>query len=346
MKTNDLDINVWQEVPVRVAQLLPEAAKARVAHEKAALASHILPLSAATWSPDTDTLRVYLTQLVSEKTAAAYVSAAIRPADRIVFPAPASQPDWAREILIKRASSLIPGLDKVWHYGNAMLGGSRPLTNGVVAGLLLGGLGYGTGALAETLFPERYLQRGKLRRSLAAAGGLAGAGLALNNAYAAGRAMNTDTLHGLITPNNAIPPYLQTAGEKKSYDFGPDPTMSNDTGLYAPSIPVQQFNQMAWNDVNKQYYNPNGMHTPPQYAAVTTGMLSGISAGTQSPIIRPIDVVRGFVSAGVGLATANLAGRTLSALAGLTPAAQNKLQDMGLWAGMMHAIVPPLFGGR
>jgi hypothetical protein len=85
-------------------------------------------------------------------------------------------------------------------------------------------------------------------------------------------------------------------------------------------------------------------HTPPQFAAATTGLMSGISANTRSPIIRPIDVVTGIASAGVGLATAHVVGKTLSALAGLTPAGQNKLQDMGLWGGMMHAIVPPMFG--
>jgi hypothetical protein len=36
----------------------------------------------------------------------------------------------------------------------------------------------------------------------------------------------------------------------------------------------------------------------------------------------------------------------LSALAGLTPAGQEKLQDMGLWGGMMHAIVPSMFGNH
>jgi hypothetical protein len=64
----------------------------------------------------------------------------------------------------------------------------------------------------------------------------------------------------------------------------------------------------------------------------------------QSPIIRPIDVIHGIASAGVGLATATLAGKALSAMAGLTPAGQAKLQDLGLWGGMMHAVVPSLFG--
>jgi hypothetical protein len=85
-------------------------------------------------------------------------------------------------------------------------------------------------------------------------------------------------------------------------------------------------------------------YTPPQFAAATTGLMTGISTNMQSPIIRPIDVINGIASAGVGLATAHVAGRALSALAGLTPEGQNKLQEMGLWGGMMHAMVPSLFG--
>jgi ABC-type Mn2+/Zn2+ transport system permease subunit len=87
-------------------------------------------------------------------------------------------------------------------------------------------------------------------------------------------------------------------------------------------------------------------HTPPAYAAATTGLMTGLSAGTSSPIISPATVIRGIASAGVGLATANIAGRALSAMAGLTPEGQHKLQDMGLWGGMMHAIVPAMMGFR
>ena len=72
--------------------------------------------------------------------------------------------------------------------------------------------------------------------------------------------------------------------------------------------------------------------------------MTGISQAQRSPIIRPIDVIHGIASAGVGLATATVAGKALSALAGLTPAGQARLQDIGLWGGMMHAIVPSMFG--
>jgi hypothetical protein len=338
-----IDIFAWQQVPERVSQLLPEAAKVRALHEKAALAADILPLTMATWNPEVNALLLYSKTGLGKRAYETYEKA-IYDGSRSFAALVGAEPNWDEEILVKRGSSaLIPGYDKLWNYSNAALGGPNPMTNGIVSALVLGGLGYGGGALAERLFPERYLERGKLRKSLATAGALGGLGFGAANAYANSRAMNKSYLEGLFTNNHTIPPYLQ---EKASVDLGPSPLTSMDSGLYAPSIPVPQFNRAAWMDVNKGLYNPGGMHTPPAYAAVTTGMMSGISAGTGSQVIRPVDVVKGFMSAGVGLATANIAGKTLSALAGLTPEAQNKLQDMGLWAGMMHAVVPPLFGRR
>jgi hypothetical protein len=135
--------------------------------------------------------------------------------------------------------------------------------------------------------------------------------------------------------------------EKKAYGNMLDGTgaIVNDPML-SPSIYVPQFNNAVWNDARRGNMFGYSQHTPPAYAAATAGLMSGISTMNRSPIIRPIDVVRGIASAGVGLATANVVGKTLSALAGLSPAGQNKLQEIGLWGGVMHAIVPPLFGVR
>jgi hypothetical protein len=74
--------------------------------------------------------------------------------------------------------------------------------------------------------------------------------------------------------------------------------------------------------------------------------MSGIAARSRSSIISPSTVINSLASAGVGLATANIAGRTIGALAGLTPGAQEKIQDAGLWAGMLHTVIPPLFGNH
>jgi hypothetical protein len=368
----------WRRVPQRVAELIPYALAAKLAHEKAAVAAGIASTTAATWMPELNAVTVYTPAPLS-KTALDIYEREMADGDRnlAVVPMMDVAPDWAEEIIIKQGT-LIPGLPTVWNTGNKLLGGPTPLSNGIVASVLGAGAGYGAGTLAEHLFPERYLQRGKLRRTLAAMGALGGVGLAGVNAYANARALRTGMLSGLVTHNETpvVSPYEQAKLEKESFDqFGGDflhSQMNQQLGMnamqqanqqqfmqqgmfnqqqqsslppmYQPTVPVAQFNNAMWNDVRKGMTNGFDTHTPPQYAAATTGLMSGISTNNNSPIIRPIDVVTGIASAGVGLATAHIVGKTLSALAGLTPAGQNKLQDMGLWGGMMHAIVPSMFG--
>ncbi len=71
--------------------------------------------------------------------------------------------DWIR---IKRADGALGFFNKPFEWGGKLTGGPSPLSNALVGSLLTGGLGYGTGWLLEHLFPERYVQRGKLPRTL------------------------------------------------------------------------------------------------------------------------------------------------------------------------------------
>jgi len=151
-----------------------------------------------------------------------------------------------------------------------------------------------------------------------------------------------NTMRGFLMRNDR--PLNNMASGGKTAAFNSSGFASG--SLNTPFIPVQQFNQAVWRDTQKGMSNGFATHTPPAYAAATTGFMTGLSAGSRSSIISPMNIIHGIASAGVGLATANIAGRTLSALAGLTPAGQNTLQDMGLWGGMMHAIVPPMMGFR
>lgn len=438
-----IDVAVWQAVPERVAELLPRAMEIAHAYTKIASLTGDLAGSTATWLVDEDVLVCYRPNH-SRRVKLGHLDNGqcfrIRDIE--------ATPDIEKEIIIKKAA--IPGLSHVWDFGNKALGGPTPLSNAIVSGLMLGGLGYGAGALAENLFPERYVRRGTLRRNLGLLGLGAGAGLGAMNAYANGRRTGKGFLSGLVTRNDAdvsgytpeyrlaqrgtplrgidkvpggtpptpvtrastpsssssqrqtalhvanIPvvvngkPTTLTPDQRKQVDFArhvamsmgnPDPlagvpgyenpppvpagwektnaaehikesfqqfpSQMRQPGLFDPVVNVPQFNQAAWSDVQRGMYSNNFQQfTPPQYAAATTGLMTGISTAKNSPIIRPVDVIRGIASAGVGLATANVAGRALSALAGLTPAGQEKLQDMGLWGGMMHAIVPTMFGSR
>jgi hypothetical protein len=322
----------WKNVPDIVTQTLPHALAAKNAYLEQAKERFQFPGEIVTWQPGSDRIRIYSietnTPLKFDKYAFEFV-----PMSR--------QPDLTAEILIKRAA--LPVVGPVFDFAHKALGGPRPLSNAIVAGLLAGGLGYGAGTLMEQLFPERYLRRGKIRRTLGLTGVGAGALLGLNNAYANAEHTGQSFVDGLLTRNDSMPDYPEPPDViKKAF-------MTNsglDNAMYQPSISVPQFNNAAWRDVNMGFQRGTPFSTPPAYAAATTGLMSGLSTGMNSPIIRPVDVVRGIASAGVGLATATVAGKALSALAGLTPAGQQKLQDMGMWGGMMRAIVPSMFGMR
>jgi hypothetical protein len=343
----------WQDVPARVERLLSKSLPVKQAHERAADIAGLLAISAATFDPD-GMLTVWLPELPGEKTAAAYEKALATTDYTVSYRTfEDNGPDWHNEVLLK-VGSFVPGLPTVWNGANKLLMGPTPLSQGIVSGLLAGGLGYGAGALAEHLFPERYIQRGKLRRTLGLLGALGGVAVAGTGGYANARALRKGFFGGLMT-NNKTPvvyPYEQKqleALEKQSFypPLGKPPGLPPmPSPLYAPTISVPQFNAAAWNDVQMGMHRGFQSHTPPQYAAATTGLMSGLATMNRSPIISPATVINGIASAGVGLATATVAGKALSALAGLTPAGQQKLQDMGMWGGMMHAIVPAVFGGR
>jgi hypothetical protein len=331
----------FKTVPAIVAELVPQAIRLRCAYEKIAEQTGDLAGTMATWDTANNTLVLYRLGIRPSKLNVKEGQCCILRDIR------RTQPDWEQEIFIKKAA--IPLVSPPFDFLNGTLGRSTPLANGVVSALMLGGLGYGAGALAENLFPERYMRRGTLRRNLGLAGAAAGASLGLNNAYATSRKMRQGFLKSLVTPNTTQVPILPDS-EKVGYQFNRN-FENSDSGygtnsLFTPSVSVPQFNNAAWNDVQRGMYTGNSQFTPPAYAAAATSLMTGISAAQNSPIIRPSDVIRGIASAGVGLATANIAGRALSAMAGLTPAGQEKLQDMGLWGGMMHAIVPAIFGQR
>lgn len=356
--TDDIDnLPDWERVPTCVAGFVPVARKIYQCHTKVASDLGLVAHTAVTWLPERSSIFVYAPFSVADDMQDAYKVAMFADlAPKVYFVSPHAQPNWNAEVLIKKGA-MFPGVSNAWNFANNALGGSRPLSNALVSGLALSGLGYGAGTVMENLFPERYVERGKLRRTLAMTGALGGLGLGAANAYANARATGNPYWKGWVVPNNAQPHGIPTAPQQAAQP--PEIKVGNAAGmfgLYAPSIPVDAFNRVVWNDVRKgmsNQYNPYGskspwgdnsqpMHTPPQLAAATTGIISGLGAAQNSAIISPATVVSGLASAGVGLATAHLAGRTLGALAGLTPAAQEKLQDMGMWAGMLHAIVPPV----
>jgi len=325
-------------VPVRVAELLPRVVHIQTAHLKAAAAANLTGMTYATWQPDTDSVTVYSRTIPTETQQTKYAQAI----GKACTFAEVAQPDWNKEILIKTAG--LPGIAPAFDYAQKAMGGATPLTNALLIGLTAGGLGYGAGTLAENLFPERYMERGRLRRVLGGLGALSGLGYGAMAAHVNARANDKPFWQGWTIPNESVPKHKLPTKTANFADNWQDENTYGSTGLFSPSVYVRKMNEAIWRDSQKGFYNGFQQHTPPAYAAAASGLMTGLSTGMQSPIIRPVDVVNGIASAGVGLATANIAGKALSAMAGLTPLAQEKIQDMGLWGGMMHAIVPSILG--
>jgi hypothetical protein len=283
-------------------------------------------------------------------------------------------------ICIKLASPFT-WLGAPFRAAGSLQGGSSPLSNALVGGLLAGGIGYGSGALLENLFPERYVERGKLRRTM----GLMGAGLGAvpgllqwnanyQNRVGAGESPTWGTFgKGLTAPTKSTPinptamkqidrinnlgkyeAPLWPNNEKQSAETSLDPLLkqasdefaqmfaSSNTGLNIAPIPVDNFNRAIWGDVNRGY-----MSTSPHIAAAASGLVSGVQAQYGgAPLLSPMHFVRGLATAGVDLATARVAGSVLGALGGLTPEAQNKIQDMGLWGGLIRGVTGSVLGLR
>ncbi len=278
-------------------------------------------------------------------------------------------PDYDEWIRIKTAAPL-GFVGDAWGTANKAIGGPSPLTNAIVGGLLTGGLGYAGGAALEQLFPKRYLERGRLRKTLGLLGLGAGAlpGVYKGDVYA--RNDDTSLLQGMLTRDTApVKQALQRASDAlamipinaafaKAADYAGGAFDDAGGSMDVQSVPVDAFNRAVWNDVRKGVaasQNPWGsksswgsneqsLHTPSALGAATTGLMSGIGEMQGSSLLSPRDVITGIASAGVGLATANVAGRALSAMAGLTPGAQEQLQNLGLWAGMLRTVIPPVFG--
>lgn len=329
----------WQQVPAQVSALLPAALVVKRANDIAIDAAGLFPASAASWVPGTRQVVVHVDELPASKQIDIYRQ---KMGNDYSVEFSTELPHVDTAILIKRAA-WFPRTGQAWDYSNKAFGGPSPLSNAIVSSLLLGGLGYGAGTLAEQLFPENFLERGRLRKPLAIMGALGGLGIGAANAGATYRELpDNGYWRAWITKNDTpVPPKIKQGSD---FTFAGNFTP---TGISKPYIPVDAFNRATWADASKNYDQSSFVnHTSPQVAAATTGILSGIKQQTGSSIISPSTVIKGLASAGVGLATATLAGKTIGALAGLTPAAQENVQNMGLWGGMLHAVIPPALGWR
>lgn len=215
-----------------------------------------------------------------------------------------------------------------------LIGGPNGLTSAIVSGLLGSGLGYGSGWLMDQFLPEEHVDKGKLPLTGAAIGGGLGA------------------VPGLWRYSAELRDKYGSAGNPR---FRKLAAAGGNTGsLFLPTIPVDAFNRVVWNDVTARP-NPFGTKSPwgsneqqlgtPAYAAAaTTGLLSGTAQAAGSPYVSPWQVgAAAALGAGQGWLTGLAAGKVLGALAGLKPADQAALQQAGTWGGLITGVANTLF---
>jgi hypothetical protein len=202
-----------------------------------------------------------------------------------------------------------------WRAGpiNAHWGGPRPLTNTLIGAGLGALLGYGGGRVAEQFLPEDTLEPKALAKRTAVLGGLLGGLPGLYQTY--------DNARMGESPLALWPPEPGESGVKRA-------------NFFDPSINRASFEAAVYADP----------FTPRPVQAASAGLVAAASAVKGSPLVSPWDVTRIALGAGSGLAAGTVVGKVFGALAGLTPESQQKLQQAGMWAGVLKAVVPPAVG--
>jgi hypothetical protein len=231
---------------------------------------------------------------------------------------------------------------------NKIIGGPSPLAAAITSAMLGAGVGYGAGALGEQLLPEDDFNRGTLRRNTAIAGAALATAPALLWGITAHQA-HPETpgvrawlsgwpfrpqdqapmlKHAAVTLRDIVREESKTL--KMAFDDEPFGQGVEEIGNM-PMIPKDEFGRAVWQDAN----------TPLSLRAATTGLVNAASyASGNSPWVSPYDIAA--VTA-TGAARGLIVGKTLGVLAGLKPQSQQNLQRLGVWSGMLQAVVPNAF---
>jgi len=371
------ELSLWRQVPALVTQRLKLAAAIRDALKTAIKDLPAMPgYGYVYWHPENKTAWIVLGDSDGREVYEQWEKAvnSIDGVDKVIAESEVGPSDSDNWIMVKKASAL-EYLGLPYRAAGKLTGGPSAMSNSIVSGLLGAGLGYGGGWLAEQLLPEEYLERGKLRRNLAILGGLGGAALhvpqglanAQMNQNATGKPQWRKSFLQPVTQQNIAPSeidymnhykasaqqqaldYLDTLGLTASDQFEKSVNRikravnssgyTGSRGVALQSVPVDAFNRAIWGDA--------GRHTPPMHAAAASGLVTGVQQLHGNPsMLSPRHFIRGLATAGVDLATAHIAGGVLGVLGGLKPQAQKKLQNMGLWGGMIRGVTGSVLGLR
>lgn len=402
---NAADRADWESVPARIDALIKSASSTAQTVKKVIRHLPASDYGYVYYHPERHELYGVLSDSDDENTYQKWHNAlrSVKGITRVRVEAEGSPPDRGEWVLIKRARAM------PFTLGEKAAFESNPLVNALAGSVLAGGTGYLGGMLLEHLFPEKYMRRGRLRKTL----GLAGAGLGslpglwqayanAQNARGAGKPLGV--LGSLTTPTNQVPVNpnfisdMQRYGRETNSDYqfqGPDTgefmprarpeaprpgdvpqvdAQPNDIMKLAaaelasyPALPdycqhaAESFGKLAnyfvpaWQmhdeaplpqAVSKSqfqralYADP---FTPHPIAAAAAGLTEAAAQqyGNRD-LLTPKHFLSGLAAAGMDLMTAHVVGGTLGALAGLTPKAQDTLQQMGIWGGLVRGTVGSL----
>lgn len=379
------EVNAWRQVPGMVASRIKQASdiQRQVRSVISTLPSLASGYGMVYWNPDTKVLWLNVGDSDETDDILAWTEALgkIDGVSAVQAEAEVSPPaDWIR---IKKAAAL-EWLNTPYQLAGKLTGGPSPLSNAVVSGLLGSGAGYTIGTAAESLLPEQYFERGKLRKNLAAIGGVGGAMMhapaALANMSINSKATGSPHILRSIMGGDALQEMSPEELDWRNHFYGnatklpqltsmlqsrlPEKQAANisaaslatkaafDTGVGGTAsvplhpVPVDEFNNAIWNDVDNHNRSPYA-GTPPANAAAAVGIVTGIQqmAGNP-PLLSPKHFINGLVNAGLDAATATVAGGILGTLGGLKPDAQRQLQQMGVWGGMIRGVTGSVLGLR
>ena len=177
-------------------------------------------------------------------------------------------------------------------------------------GLLGAGAGYAASIPVAKLVPKKWNKK-KLKRLMTIIPAVLGAGAALPWVVGA-------VASGESPLNNDV---IRDPALKKSGSF----------------IDVSSFN-------NTLYNNPIlAQQLSERDKALTSGLLSSTSLVNQSPIVTPSDIGRMTAAMGSGYLSGALVGKALGMLAGAPEDTQEKLMQMGMYAGLIKSVIPSAF---
>lgn len=201
-----------------------------------------------------------------------------------------------------------------------------PLAAMLATGILGAGLGYGGAALASGLLPGTWDKR-KLRR-----GGLMFGG-ALGAAPGAIETAKSLLIGQPVTDGSHM--RLPEIGKKSGNYLPHSPRYP--TG---PTIDADAMLHTVWKSPMV-----SGKLTPKERSLFTGAML-GSQQIARSNYVTPSDMARLTAGMGIGYASGLVAGKVLGTLTGLPTDARKTLADTGMYAGVVKAVLPMIYGTR